>query len=125
MPRSITRQAIQFTGLIQGSDDHQWLVADAIRDVDTGGKGGAPLHRWTITTEGEEPEAQGATYYAAQAHGTEWYAFAPSPRLLAKAIRVGFPRAMRRKMRKDAADEVSIVSGDGGVATRGPDLEIT
>jgi len=129
MPRSTTRQAIQFTGLIQGSDDHQWLVADAIRDVDTGGRGGPPLHRWTITTEVEEPEAQeaaqGVPYYVARAHGTEWHAFAPSPHLLAQAIRVGFPRAMRRKMRKDAANEVNTVPGDGGVTIRGPDLEIT
>lgn len=125
MPRSTTRQAIQFKGLIKGSDDHQWLVADAIRDVDTGGKGGAPLHRWTITTETKEQEGQGATYYVARAHDTEWHAFAPSPRMLAQAIRVGFPRAMRRKMRKDAMNKVGTVPGDGGMSSSGSDLEIT
>ncbi len=121
MPRSTTRQAIEFVGLIQGSDDHQWLVADAIRDVDTGGQGGVPLHRWTVTTE-----ANGAnpTYYVARVHGAEWHAFAPSPRMLAQAIQVGFPRAMRRQMRKDVHQGVGARLGDGGV---GPDpgLEIS
>ena len=121
MPRSTTRQAIEFVGLIQGSDDHQWLVADAIRDVDTGGRGGAPLHRWTVTTEanGSNP-----TYYVARVHGTEWHAFAPSPRMLAQAIRVGFPRAMRRQMRKDTHKGVSTQRGDGGMASN-PGLEIS
>lgn len=114
MPRSTTRQAIEFVGLIQGSDDYQWIVADAIRDVDTGGQGGVPLHRWTVTTESNGPNPK---YYVARAHGTEWHAFAPSPRMLAQAIRVGFPRAVRRQMRKDTHNGVSVRSGDGGTAS--------
>jgi hypothetical protein len=121
MPRSTTRQAIEFVGLIQGSDDHQWLVADAIRDVDTGGRGGVPLHQWTITTEADGPNP---TYYVARAHGTEWHAFAPSPRMLAQAIRVGFPRAMRRQMRKDTRNRVGTRPGDGGVGSSS-DFEIS
>lgn len=121
MPRSTTRKAIEFVGLIQGSDDHQWLVADAIRDVDTGGRGGVPLHRWTITTESKDLNP---TYYVARAHGTDWHAFAPTPRMLAQAIRVGFPRAMRRQLRKDARNGGHASPGDGGVS-REPNLGIS
>jgi hypothetical protein len=117
MPRSTTRQAITFVGLIEGSDDHQWLVADAIRDVDTGGRGGVPLHRWTVTTETSGSQV---TYYVARAHGTHWHAFAPTPRMLAQAIRVGFPRAMRRRLRTGAA-RAPHATGDGG-STPPPDL---
>ena len=116
MPRSTTRNAITFGGLIQGSDDYQWLIADAIRDVDTGGRGGVPLHRWTVTTESEDTDS---VYYVARAHGARWHAFAPTPHLLAQAIRVGFPRAMRRQLRSDVA-EASRSGGDGGKTTGAP-----
>ncbi|PEN10941.1 hypothetical protein CRI94_17055 [Longibacter salinarum] len=118
MPRSTTRQAITFTGLIEGSDDHQWLITDAIRDVDTGGRGGVPLHRWTVSTEarGSQP-----TYYVARAHGARWHAFAPSPHMLAQAIRVGFPRAIRRQVRSRATTPEP-PSGDGGASGAPPDV---
>jgi hypothetical protein len=101
MTRATTRQAIEFTGVIEGSDDNQWIVADAIRDVDTQGQGGLPRHRWTVSAGTNDEQGM---YYTARAQGVRWHAFAPSAQMLAQAIRVGFPRALRRDARSKLRD---------------------
>lgn len=101
MTRATTRQAIEFTGIIEGSDDNQWIVTDAIRDVDTQGQGGPPRHRWTVSTDIDDEQGM---YYTARVEGVRWHAFAPSAHMLAQAIRVGFPRALRRNARTKPRD---------------------
>jgi len=109
MTRAKTRQAINFTGIIEGSDDNQWIVTDAIRDVDTLGQGGAPRHHWTVSTDVDDE--RGMTYIA-RVEGVRWHAFAPSAHMLAQAIRVGFPRALRRDARSKPRDSEAGSTGD-------------
>lgn len=47
MQRSDIRTSIDFRGLIRGCPDHQWLIADAIWETQSG----AGRERWVITTE--------------------------------------------------------------------------
>lgn len=123
--RSDTRSAITFRGLIEGSDDHQWIIADAIRDVDTCGRGGAPCHRWLVhtVTDGFSP-----LQYTARVIGQQWAVEARSPERLAEAIRIQFPRSLRSHasratVRTDDTDVGPISQRRVDTLTRQDDLD--
>jgi len=50
MQRADIRASIEFRGIIRGCADHQWLIADAIWDVQAGGRDDDRC-RWVVTTE--------------------------------------------------------------------------
>ena len=110
--RSDTRSAITFRGLIEGSDDHQWIIADAIRDVDTRGRGGAPRHRWLVhtVTDGFSP-----LWYTARVVGQHWAVEARSPEQLAEAIRIQFPRSLRSHAPRSHALRSTVRTNEAGV----------
>lgn len=93
MQRSDIRTSIDFRGLIRGCPDHQWLIADAIWETQSG----VGRERWVITTEEgivrhstgteQSPRIVRRTSIVAHDRWTGWTAHGSSPADIAAQIR--------------------------------------
>lgn len=94
MQRAEVRASIEFRGLICGCPDHQWLVVDALWEVQTT----QPItpKRWVVTSRdarcGDEPEvrSQMRDRFFVEDRQTGWTASAPTATALAQYIRIRF-----------------------------------